>query len=154
MPELKQVTTRQASPHDPGATALLQASHAYLQSLYPPEDNYFLSIDALAGAHITFIVAEQNGQTIGCAALANKGSYGEVKSMFTTPAARGTGTGAALMDALESAARAQNLAVMKLETGDDLYPAHRLYERHGFTRCGPFGDYLEAAHSVFMEKPL
>lgn len=147
-------TTRKASPHEPGATALLQASHAYLQSLYPPEDNYFLSIDALAEPHITFIVAEQNGQTIGCAALANKGPYGEVKSMFTTPAARGDGTGAALMDALETEARTLSLSMMKLETGDDLYPAHRLYERHGFTRCGPFGDYPASIHSVFMEKQL
>lgn len=148
------VTTRRASPHEPGATALLQASHAYLQSLYPPEDNYFLSIDALAAPEITFIVAELNGDTIGCAALANKTTYGEVKSMFTTPAARGTGTGAALMTALETAARAQNLTLMKLETGDDLYPAHRLYARHGFTTCGPFGDYPESLHSVFMEKQL
>lgn len=148
------VTTRRASPHEPGATALLQASHAYLQSLYPPEDNYFLSIDALAAPEITFIVAELNGDTIGCAALANKTTYGEVKSMFTTPAARDTGTGAALMTALETAARAQNLTLMKLETGDDLYPAHRLYARHGFTTCGPFGDYPESLHSVFMEKQL
>lgn len=148
------IATRKASPHGPGATALLTASHAYLQSLYPPEDNFFLSIDALAEAHITFIIAELNGQTIGCAALANKGSYGEVKSMFTTPAARGTGTGAALMQALETEARAQHLPMMKLETGDDLYPAHRLYERHGFSRCGPFGDYVEAIRSVFMEKRL
>lgn len=148
------ITTRRASPHEPGTTALLTASHAYLQSLYPPEDNFFLSIDALAEAHITFIIAELNGQTIGCAALANKGSYGEVKSMFTTPAARGTGTGAALMQALETEARAQHLPMMKLETGDDLYPAHRLYERHGFSRCGPFGDYVAAIRSVFMEKRL
>ena len=148
------VTTRRASPHEPGAMALLTASHTYLQSLYPPEDNYFLSIDALCAPHITFIVAELNGQTIGCAALANKGTYGEVKSMFTTPAARGNGTGSALMLALETAARAQSLPLMKLETGDDLYAAHRLYERHGFTRCSPFGDYPEAIHSVFMEKPL
>ena len=154
MPIASTVTTRPASPHEPGATALLTASHAYLQSLYPPEDNHFLSIDALAEPHISFFVAEQNGQTIGCAALANKGSYGEVKSIFTTPAARGTGTGAALMEALETEARAQNLAMMKLETGDDLYPAHRLYERHGFSKCGPFGDYVEAVHSVFMEKRL
>ena len=148
------VTTRKASPHEPGATALLRASHAYLQSLYPPEDNYFLPIDALAEPHITFFLAEQDGQTIGCAALAHKGTYGEVKSMFTTPEARGSGTGAVLMQALEAEARAQHLSMMKLETGDDLYPAHRLYERHGFSRCGPFGDYPEAIHSVFMEKRL
>ena len=154
MPEFMTVTTRKASPHEPGAAALLAASHTYLQSLYPPEDNYCLSIDALAAPHISFFVAEQNGQTIGCAAMANKETYGEVKSMFTTPAARGTGAGAALMDALEAEARAIGLSSMKLETGDDLYPAHRLYERHGFSKCGPFGDYAEAVHSIFMEKRL
>ena len=148
------VTTRKASPHEPGATALLRASHAYLQSLYPPEDNYFLSIDDLAVPSIAFFVAEQNGDTIGCGALADKGAYGEVKSMFTAPMARGSGTGAVLMAALEAEARALGLLIMRLETGDDLYPAHRLYERHGFTRCGPFGDYPEAIHSVFMEKRL
>jgi putative acetyltransferase len=145
---------RAASPREPGATALLMASHAYLQSLYPPEDNYFLSIDDLCAPHIAFFVAEDKGQTIGCGALAIMGDYAEVKSMFTAPAARGTGTGAALMTALEGEARARGLSWMRLETGDDLYPAHRLYERHGFTLCGPFGDYAEGPHSVFMEKRL
>ena len=148
------VTVRLGSPHEPGATALLQASHAYLQSLYPPEDNFFLSIDALSAPHVSFFVAELAGETIGCAALADKGNYAEVKSMFTAPTARGTGTGAALMQALEAHARALGLLLMRLETGDNLYSAHRLYERHGFTRCGPFGDYREAVHSVFMEKRL
>jgi putative acetyltransferase len=58
------------------------------------------------------------------------------------------------MAALDSEARAQGLAVMRLETGDTLYTAHRLYQRHGFTLCGPFGDYVEGPHSVFMEKRL
>jgi putative acetyltransferase len=148
------LTTRRASPREAGATALLVASHAYLQSLYPPEDNFFLSIDDLCTPAIAFFVAERDGQTFGCAALATKEGYGEVKSMFTDPAVRGAGTGAVLMAALEAEARAQGLPRMVLETGDDLFPAHRLYARHGFALCGPFGDYIEGAHSVFMEKWL
>ncbi len=148
------VTVRKASPKEAGATALLQASHAYLQSLYPPEDNYFLSIDELCVPSIAFFVAERGGATIACGALATKDGYGEVKSMFTAHEARGAGTGAILMAALEAEARAQGLPLMRLETGDDLYPAHRLYERHGFVRCVPFGDYAEGPHSVFMEKRL
>jgi putative acetyltransferase len=148
------VTVRKASPKEAGATALLQASHAYLQFLYPPEDNYFLSIDELCVPSITFFVAERDGATIACGALATKDGYGEVKSMFTAPEARGAGTGSILMAALEAEARAQGLPMMRLETGNDLYPAHRLYERHGFVRRGPFGDYVDGPHSVFMEKRL
>jgi putative acetyltransferase len=58
------------------------------------------------------------------------------------------------MARLEAEARGLGLGALKLETGDDLYPAHRLYRRHGFTDCGPFGDYAEGPHSVFMEKRL
>lgn len=34
-------------PRDPGATALLNQSHALMESLFPPEDNFFLDIDQL-----------------------------------------------------------------------------------------------------------
>lgn len=148
------IIVRNGRPDSPEGTALLTASHAYLQSLYPPEDNYFLSIDELCAPHIRFFIAERDGTPCGCAALAVMGDYGEVKSMFVDPTLRGSGTGAALMERLEAEARALGLAAMKLETGDDLYPAHRLYRRHGFTDCGPFGDYTDGPHSVFMEKRL
>jgi putative acetyltransferase len=148
------VTVRLGQPDSPEGRALLTASHAYLQSLYPPEDNYFLSIDELCAPSIRFFIAETGGRACGCAALAVKADYGEVKSMFVDPVDRGIGTGAALMVRLEAEARALGLSSMKLETGDDLFPAHRLYGRHGFVACGPFGDYTEGPHSVFMEKRL
>lgn len=149
------VTVRKGSPHEPGATALLRASHAYLASLYPAEHNHYLSIDALAAPGIAFLVAETAaGRATGCAALKRCEGYGEVKSMFVDPEARGLGTGAALMAALESEARAQGLGALRLETGDTLDAAHRLYARAGFVLTGPFGDYAPGPHSVFMEKAL
>ena len=44
--------------------------------------------------------------------------------------------------------------MLKLETGSLLHAAHRMYERAGFTYCGPFGDYEDGEFSVFMEKAL
>ncbi len=148
------ITVRPASPHEPAATALLRASHAHLAALYPAEHNHHLGIDALAAPGMMFLLAEADGTATGCAALADEGTYAEIKSMFVAPAARGSGTGAALMAALERVARANGHVTLRLETGDTLHAAHRLYARHGFAPCGPFGDYAPGPHSVFMERTL
>ncbi len=151
---LMTLTVDLADPRGARGTALLRASHAFLQSLYPPEAIFALDPAQLAAPHVSFFIAEAGGDALGCAALANQGSYGEIKSMFVHPDARGTGTGAALMATIEDEARTQGLTLLRLETGDDLAPAHRLYQRHGFTMSGPFGDYVAGPHSVFMEKRL
>ena len=152
------VTVREADPLSPEGRALLEASQAHLASRYPPEHNHYLSVDELAQPHVAFWVAE--GETegrrraLGCVALARLSGYGEVKSLWVDPAARGRGVGAALMTVVERRARAEGVPVLRLETGDDLYEAHRLYRRHGFSDRGPFGDYEDGPHSVFMEKTL
>lgn len=141
-------------PRDPQATALLQASHQLMQRLFAAEDNHFLSIDELCVPSIQFFVAKEGDTTLGCVAVANKGSYGEIKSMFVDPAARGKGIAHKLMHQLDSAARAQDLTELKLETGDKLTEAHALYRAHGFVDCGPFGEYEANSSSIFMTKTL
>lgn len=141
-------------PRDPQATALLKASHALMESLFPPEDNFYLDVGDLCVPEISFFVAHDGNLVLGTGALADKGDYGEVKSMFVSPVARGKGVGEALLRQIEAAARAKGHTAMKLETGNVLHAAHRLYERSGFTKCGPFGDYPEANSSIFMEKTL
>lgn len=148
------ITVTQGDPRDPQATALLQASHALMQELFPAESNHFLGIDALCQPEIAFFVAKTGDDIIATGALANKGEYGEIKSMFTAPAARGTGAATKILSEIETHARAQNLPHLMLETGNSLHAAHRLYERAGFTRRGRFGDYPEDPLSIFMEKPL
>ena len=144
----------EGDPADPQARALLKASHALMESLFPPEDNFYLDIDALKAPHIHFYVARRHGRIVGTGALADKGDYGEVKSMFVAEEARGTGAADALLNRIEDKARDLGLPVLKLETGNVLHAAHRLYARHGFGPCDPFGDYLAAGSSIFMEKRL
>ena len=141
-------------PRHPEATALLQASHALMQSLFPPEANHYLSIDALCQPSILFFVARLNGVAAGCAALSIKDGYGEVKSMFVDPAQRGAKIGSKLLARLETEARARQLPLLRLETGDKLTAAHRLYAASGFTLRGPFGDYPDEPTSIYMEKAL
>ena len=141
-------------PRHPEATALLQASHALMQELFEPEENHFLSIDALCAPDILFFVAREYDTTLGTGALALRGDYGEIKSMFTARFARGRGVAGMILDRIENEALTRDLAWLRLETGDKLEAAHRVYAAHGFTVCGPFGDYEANSSSVFMEKPL
>lgn len=143
-----------AHPLDPGPKALLEQSHQLMVQLFPPEENYFLGFDALCTPEVHFIIARERDTVLGTGAMVNKGDYGEIKSMFTSDAARGKGVAAALLRALEDHARGEGLPVLQLETAESLAAAVRLYERNGFTRCGRFGDYAANEVSVYMEKPL
>lgn len=145
---------RRTDPRAPQTTELLQASHALMQSLFQAEDNHYLEIAELCEDNIRFFAAWQGDTALGCAALAVTPDFGEVKSMFVAPSARGVGVGALLLNQLESEAKALNLHWLKLETGNTLYDAHRLYRRHGFVECPCFGDYVESPASIFMEKAL
>ncbi len=141
-------------PRDPAVTRLLEASHALMQSLFPADACHYLSIDALCVPEIRFFVAKNDNVILGCCALASKDTYGEVKSMFVDPSARGTGIAKRLLARIEREARSLTLPVLRLETGDKLASAQRLYVRSGFKPSGPFGDYIEVSTSLFMEKRL
>ncbi|MEZ5716447.1 MAG: GNAT family N-acetyltransferase [Paracoccaceae bacterium] len=125
-----------------------------MESLFPSEANHYLDLTQLQAPHIHFFTASEGDTTLGTGALAVKDGYGEVKSMFTAPEARGKGCASALLRAIEDQARGLGLPLLRLETGSKLHDAHRLYGRHGFTPCGRFGDYPENEYSLFMEKAL
>ena len=125
-----------------------------MQSLFPAESNHYLEIDELCAPSIRFFAAKRAGATIGCGALALKTGYGEVKSMFVAPEARGARVGEIILDRIIEEARAEGLPLLRLETGDKLASAHALYERAGFKYRGAFGEYEDGPHSVFMEKAL
>ncbi|MFU8882115.1 MAG: GNAT family N-acetyltransferase [Rhodobacterales bacterium] len=150
----KPIAIRRGDPREAGALALLQDSHSLMESLFPPEDNHYLSIDALCLPEIAFYVAEDAGRVLGTIALARKDGYAEVKSMFVDPAARGRGVARALLAQLERDAKAQGLRVLRLETGHLLEAAIALYSAQGFVTCKAFGDYVANGTSVFMEKRL
>lgn len=143
-----------AHPLDPGPKALLEQSHQLMVTLFAPEDNYFLGFEALCEPNVHFVVGREGDSILGTGALVNQGAYGEIKSMFTSPEARGKGVAAALLRALEDHARDAGLALLRLETGEALDAGLRLYARHGFTRCARFGDYEVNDVSVYMEKAL
>ncbi len=150
----QQIIIHPGDPRSPEATALLEASHALMQSLFPDDSCHYLSIDGLCAPNITFFVADIDGVALGCGALAKYDGYGELKSMFVSPEARGKGIAEQLLLALIDLAKTNNQPLLRLETGDTLTAAHKLYVKHGFTFRGPFGDYPDHPQSLFMEKLL
>ena len=64
------LTVSLADPRDPQATALLERSQALLRALFPPEDNFFLDLGALAAPDIRFFAARRGARTLGTGALA------------------------------------------------------------------------------------
>lgn len=148
------IIVEKTDPHHPQATALLKQSHALMESLFAPEDNFYLDIADLVDPSIHFFAARIGKDLCGTGALKINSGYGEVKSMFVAEDARGKGVADAILRQIEDQARADGLTVIKLETGNVLHAAHRLYRRFGFEDCGVFGDYAEANSSLFMEKKL
>jgi len=148
------VTITQGDPRAASSQALLSASHELMQALFPPESNHYFSVEDLLSPDVLFFVADLEGVIAGCGALVLRTGYGEVKSMFVDPASRGAKVGTKLLDRIESEARARNLPCLRLETGDKLAAAQRLYLAQGFVHRGPFGDYPTDRNSVFMEKTL
>jgi ribosomal protein S18 acetylase RimI-like enzyme len=62
------------------------------------------------------------------------------------------GLGARLLDHLEAHARDHGVAILRLDTRDDLVEARRLYARHGYTEVRPLSQGLYAGH--WFEKHL
>jgi putative acetyltransferase len=147
------------SPDQPEVRAMLARLDAYCAALYPAESNHLMDIASLMQGDVLFLVARGvGGSAVGCAALVRRDDdgegYGEIKRMFVDENSRGLGTGRQLLEHIAMFAAMSGLRLLKLETGIRQPEALSLYERAGFVRCGPFGEYQADALSVFMEKRL
>jgi putative acetyltransferase len=142
-------------PSSPAARELIERLNKYLTSLYPAESNHLLSVEALQHHNVTFLTASVDSEVAGCGAFVNQGGeYAEIKRMFVLPEFRGIKLGRRILEELENIARASGIEFARLETGIHQAEALRLYERAGYQRRGPFGDYPEDPLSIFMEKKL
>jgi len=140
-------------PDAAGVRELFEAADAYGLSIYPPENYHALDVSEFAREDVTLFVARSAfGEAIGMAAFVE--SSAELKRMYVHDDARGTGTGAALLEAVESLARDRGIRNLRLETGEPQKAAIRLYERAGYRRIAAFGEYVDDPTSVCMEKVL
>ena len=132
----------------------------HLQSMTlhsPPESIHALGLEALRQPEITFWSVWQDADLLGCGALKELDArHGEIKSMRTVSRHLRRGVAARLMEHIVEEAKRRSYRRLSLETGsmEAFAPARNLYQRYGFKLCGPFADYVEDPHSVFMTREL
>ena len=145
---------KETRPDSPESIELLAELDEHLQAHpYTPESRHAFSIEKLLREGVAFFVLHYQGQPVGCGGIKLFGAeYGEVKRMYVRPTHRGLGLGKAILNHLADYARARQVGVMRLETGIYETEAIRLYERWGFQRRPPFGEYKVDPLSVYFEK--
>ena len=143
------------SPDSPDALQLLSELDVHLLSLpYPAESRHAFSVEKLLREQVAFFLTRYQNEPAGCGGIKFYSNYGEVKRMYVRPSHRGLGLGKKMLDHLADCARQQELKVLRLETGIYQVEAIGLYERYGFQRRAPFGDYKIDPLSLYFEKTL
>lgn len=138
-----------------GEVENLLAAHLHDMANYsPPESIHALDSTALRDPKVTFWSARIDGAVAGCGALKSlPGKAAELKSMKTANAHLRKGVAQKLLDTIVAEARRREYHCLYLETGshEAFLPAILLYERAGFTECGPFADYALDPYSRFFK---
>ena len=147
------IVITEVAPDSAEAVQLIGELDAHLMAHpYPAQSRHAFSVDKLLREGVVFFISHYDGQLAGCGGIKLFGAeYGEVKRMFVRPAFRGKGLGKAMLNRLAEYALSKGVHLLRLETGIYEVEAIGLYERFGFQRRGPFGEYVEDPNTVYLE---
>ena len=142
-------------PDSPDAAALIAELEDHLAPLYPTESRHGYSVAKLIAQKVAFFVVRNDGVPAACGGIQLFGTdYGELKRMYVRPQFRGLSLAKLLVDHFAEYARAHGVNLLRLETGIHQAAAIGLYERVGFRRIAPFGEYKDDPLSMFFEKRI
>lgn len=150
------VTITAERPDSVDALQLIDELQSILsREMYPDESRHGYSVDKLLSEGVAFFVTRHDEIPAGCGGIQFFGTeYGEVKRMYVRPQYRGLGLGQLMLDHLAAYARQRQIFTLRLETGIHQKEAIKLYERYGFARRGPFGEYKDDPMSIYFEKQI
>ena len=137
--------------------ALLAFHLAEMHSLSPACKVHAMPVERLRQPDVTFYSAWDGEHLAAVGALREiEPGRGELKSMRAAPEYRGKGAGQAILHRLIDEARRRRYHWLGLETGrpQAWHEARCLYEKHGFTECEDFGDYVGDEFSMCMSRTL
>lgn len=134
---------------------LRKAQQEELDARYGIDDHEPGTPPSAADIAVFLLARDADGQAVGCGALRVLGPDSvEIKRMYVTPSARGSGVAVALLRALENEARRRELRTLLLETGTEQPEAMRFYEREGYRPIENFGVYVGSALSRCYRRDL
>ncbi|MCS5723984.1 GNAT family N-acetyltransferase [Herbiconiux sp. CPCC 203407] len=137
------------------AAALRQAQRDELDARYGRDDHEPGEKPTADSVPVFLVARTPSGRPIGCGGLRPlPGGGAEIKRMFVTAPARGTGVAVTLLRAIEEEARGMGLDRLVLETGTEQPDAMRFYEREGYSRIPLFGAYVGSDLSVCYARDL
>jgi len=142
---------------DPQVVALLEGHLDQMRQISPPESVHALDIPALRGPDVSFWVARDGAEVVGCVALKRlDAEHAELKSMRTLPSRVRRGIASRMLAYVLRHARAAGYRWVSLETGSEDFfaPARTLYARAGFQPTAPFADYTDDPNSVYLTLAL
>lgn len=142
-------------PDTADAMLLIEELEAYLAPQYPVESRHGYDVAKLIRQQVAFFVMRQDEVPAGCGGVQLFGTeYGEVKRMYVRPQFRGLGLAKLMLNRLAEHALQHGVPLLRLETGIYQTEAIGLYERWGFQRIPPFGEYKVDPLSIFYEKRI
>ena len=108
----------------------------------PDPINYYNLEELLTAPHIYCVVAEIDGEVVGCGYARLEYAKHYIKHlqfaylgfMYVLPKYRGQGINSKVLAALEGWAKSQNVTEFRLEVYQDNLPAIKAYEKVGYSR--------------------
>jgi ribosomal protein S18 acetylase RimI-like enzyme len=112
-----------------------------------PED-----VAALMRAGGSFLIAEDDGRTIGCAFVKTKGATGYFEMLSVDPGQQGMGLGRVLIDAAEACLRDRGCSHVEIEVVNLREELPAFYEKFGYrkTEERPFTSPERASQPCYL----
>jgi len=141
---------------DPRVLDLLREHLAGMHASSPPGSVYALDLSGLSEPSIAFFTVWDGDDLLGCGAIKDLGTSGELKSMRTTARHLRRGAGKAMLEHLLALAGRRNYTRVSLETGSGIAfeAALSLYRMYGFVNGDVFGEYEASEFNQFLHLEL
>ncbi len=139
------ITVAVEPPNSAAARACLDAYFRELserfESGYDPARDRSAPVEDLKPPSGLLVLARLRGAPVGCGALKRiEDATGEIKRVWTAPAARGLGVARLMLRRLEAEAAPMGFRVLRLDTNKALTEAHAFYLKEGYRDVVRFND--------------